>query len=107
MAGSNFLDGPFTDSGLAHIHTLKRLKTLYITSQQITGSGLAVVAELPALTDLGLRGSLSSDVSVPAIARCKALQCVTFLESELSEEGRRQLRQALPDCRINEYGRSE
>ena len=107
MAGSNFLDGPFTDAGLAHIHTLKRLKTLYITSQQITGSGLAVVAELPALTDLGLRGSLSSDVSVPAIARCKALQCVTFLESELSDEGRRQLRQALPDCQINEYGRSE
>lgn len=100
-----FLEGPFTDAGLSHIRALKRLKTLYLTSQQFTTAGLAVVAELPELTDLCLDCAFSQDASVPVITRCKSLQCVTFFESSLSREGRQQLRQALPDCEIFEPGR--
>jgi hypothetical protein len=81
------------------------LKTLYLTSQQFTTAGLAVVAELPELTDLCLDCAFSQDASVAVVTRCKSLQHVTFFESSLSDEGRQQLRQALPDCEIFEPGR--
>jgi hypothetical protein len=100
-----FLEGPFTDEGLSHIRALKRLKTLYLTSQQFTTAGLAVVAELPELTDLCLHCAFSQDSSVPVLARCKSLRWVTFFESTLSDEGRRQLLRALPECEIFEPGR--
>jgi hypothetical protein len=102
-----FLKGPFTDAGLAHLNTLKHLQTLYITSQRITAAGLAVLSDLPALAELGLRGTLSGDASIPALVRFKTLQCATFIESRLSDEGRQQLREALPNCEIDEIGRSE
>jgi hypothetical protein len=100
-----FLEGPFTDAGLSHIRALTRLKTLYLTSQHFTTAGLAVVAELPELTDLCLDCAFSQDASVPVVTQCKSLQRVTFFESSLSEEGRHQFRLLLPDCEIFEPGR--
>jgi hypothetical protein len=98
-----FLKGPFSDAGLGQIRSLKRLQTLYVTSERVTPEGLAVVAELPELTDLGLRVTPVTDASVPILARCKALASLTLFHSDLTYEGRKLLREALLDCDLDEH----
>lgn len=96
-----FLEGPFTDSGLLLMSSLSRLEVLYVTSDRVTAEGLAVVAELPELTRLGLDITPLPDAIVPVLSRCKSLSSLILFCSNLTSEGLRQLRRALPDCEID------
>jgi Leucine-rich repeat (LRR) protein len=97
-----FLDGPFTDVGLREIRALKKLRTLYITSEQATDEGLSVIAELPELARLGLESKLLTDKSAAIIAQCQSLQYLGLFKTSLTDAGREMLRNALPDCEIRD-----
>jgi len=97
------LEGPFSDAGLEHLNSLRQLSTLFITSDRITPKGLAVVAELPELTTLGLKITPLTDANVPVLARCKPLTSLLLIHSDLTAAGLEQLRQALPDCEIDDF----
>ncbi len=96
-----FLKGPFSDAGLRQIRSLKHLWTLYITSERVTLEGLAVAADLPKLTNLGLKFTVT-DMSIPILARCKSLTSLTLFRSHLTDAGLKQLGLALPDCEIDD-----
>jgi len=75
---SVLLPNTVTDAGLAHLHGLTGLERLWLNSTQLTDAGLAQIH--------GLTG----------------LKWISFGGNQVTDAGRAKLRQALPNCRINE-----
>lgn len=72
----DFVGGPATDAGLAHVRSLSRLQRLNLSDTQITDAGLKHLQGLTQLRELVLRGT------------------------RVTDEGVQQLQSALPNCRI-------
>ena len=72
----DFVGGPATDAGLAHVRSLSRLQRLNLSDTQITDAGLEHLQGLTQLRELVLRGT------------------------RVTDEGVQQLQSALPNCKI-------
>ena len=72
----DFVGGPATDAGLAHVQGLSRLQRLNLSDTQITDAGLEHLQGLTQLRELVLRGT------------------------RVTDEGIQQLQLALPNCQI-------
>lgn len=89
-----------TDDVVEHIKVLDRLKALQLSHTGITDAGIAALKGFADLTHLGLDGTVVSDASVDVLAGFKSLKYLNIADTDLTKEGRQQLRKALPDCEI-------
>ena len=89
-----------TDEVVKYIKVLKRLKALQLSHTGITDSGLAALQGFADLTHLGLDGTVVSDVSIPVLTSFESLQYLNIADSELTADGMKKLRAALPECEI-------
>lgn len=89
-----------TDDVVDHIKVLDRLKALQLSHTGITDAGIAALKGFADLTHLGLDGTVVSDASVNVLASFKSLKYLNIADTDLTKDGRQQLREALPDCEV-------
>lgn len=114
-----------TDAGLAHLAVLEKLEQLRLTRTKVSGNGLASLKECRSLrfldlgetqvTDKNLTFVASfvnlqtldvsytkvSNASIPTIAELRNLTSLVLDGSEVSRAGAKQLKMALPKCRVS------
>ena len=90
---------------LAHLSTLRHLETLALTSEDITATGIAVIAEIPKLTRVHLDAPLMADDCIPSLLRCSSLDAMLIHRSALSDAGLQRLRDGLPKCGVEDFQR--
>ncbi len=61
---------------------------------------VAALTNLPGLEYLNLNRSSVTDANVPELSLLKSLRSLRLLETEVSDEGERELQKALPHCTI-------
>ena len=88
-----------TGAGLRNLEGLKRLKSLDL-GNHITDAGLAHLKGMIQLESLWLHDSPVTDVGVTYLEKLQHLQVLGFAGTEVSDEGVRRLRVALPYCTI-------
>ncbi|HJT36299.1 MAG TPA: hypothetical protein VJ783_30030 [Pirellulales bacterium] len=113
-----------TDAGLVHLTPLKRLTYLAIWDSQINGTGLkhlrgltklknlnlggtwvddAVllqVAEIPTLKSIELVDANVTDIGLSHLTKMASLESLVLSGTQVTEEGRRAFRQAMPKCKL-------
>lgn len=92
-----------TEVGLARLRSLKQLKQLEIRYIDLSSDRLKYLRELPELRELVL-GRGITDADVVHLGKMTSLRRLTVLENTLSDNAISQLRSALPQCRIEQYG---
>jgi hypothetical protein len=95
------------DEGLAHFQRLKNLERLGLSGAKITDRGIAFLSNLPKLQYLSINDTEVSDLAFEPIVAMKALQEIELSRTNVTKEGIRKLRQALPGRRINGEGGPE
>lgn len=112
-----------TDSGLARLNQLAKLESLYLAVTAVNGEGFKHLRGLARLQRLDLRGSKLNDAGLGQVARLRGLKAIELDDTEITDagvahlqkrdslewigglsrtqvtkEGRRALKQALPKC---------
>ncbi len=90
-----------TDAMLKRLTRCEQLEQLRIASPRFTDEGLAVLAEMPRLRYLHLVGSPLADGAVPHLKRLTGLSALYLDGTEITLDGKRELRDALPDTHIH------
>lgn len=95
------LDDRISDTGLAQLDKLPKLRGLFLGGKQITNRSVEWIAEhYPKLETLSLAGTAVTDDAVPQLSLLKDLTGLDVIQTSLSEAGVRKLHVALPRCRI-------
>lgn len=92
-------DTKITDAGLVYLSQASRLSTLSLENTAVTDKGLAHLRGLP-LTFLDLRGTAVSDGGVTHLATLKNMFVLRVDDSAISEQGMKELGDALPRCKV-------
>ena len=79
---------------------MKRLIALRINETQVTGAGLATLADKLALRMLDVHGLSLTDDDLPALTRMSSLAQLDVTATKLTEQGLAQLRKKLSRCQI-------
>lgn len=91
-----------TDRGMAHVARISTLRSLgLINCDRITGEGLGHLAGMESLRRLDLRGC--DGITDEALERLRGMHHLEEIElagSSVTEQGVRNLRSALPGCRV-------
>jgi hypothetical protein len=113
----------FTDSGLEHLKGLPNLQNLALDHTEITDAGLVHLSSVPRLERLGLCYTRISDNGLPHLSgvtklqiltlpgsitdaglmhlnRLSSLRLVTVPKTHVTDEGIKNLHEALPNCEI-------
>jgi hypothetical protein len=93
-------DTQASDEGLNAISQLRDLFSIHLDGASIHGPGLAVVSRLPKLRNLGLRRCPIDDRGLEYLKSFTALRYVQLQGTRITRAGLKQLREALPECRI-------
>jgi hypothetical protein len=89
------------DDGLAHFQNLKNLQMLGLSGTKVTDRGMAHIGNLPKLVYLALSDTTVSDQSIETLITMDSLQDVELYRTNVTQDGIRRLRDALPQCMIN------
>ena len=93
--------GPrITDTGMNVLATMRHLRHLDICAHLVTDDGVRALAILPDLEVLWITRCRVTDDIIPVLAKLKKLRELNVRNTEVTERGIEQLRQALPGCRI-------
>jgi hypothetical protein len=90
-----------TDTGVEHLKGLSQLKELFLRSPNVTDAGLEHLKDLTQLQRLAI--SLSPNVTDAGLEHLKGLTQLTnliLLGTRVTDEGKKKLQQALPNCKI-------
>jgi hypothetical protein len=93
-------DTKVTDDGLEYLSELSSLDGLTLLNDEITDRGLVHLQRLKKLSRLDLMNTLVTDDSVEALSRLASLKSLRIYETGMTEKGYRELKTALPKCRI-------
>jgi hypothetical protein len=95
-----------SNGGLRELKDLKGLTALYLLPQPparpIDDDGMKVIAGFEKLAALDLRGARVTDRSLPQLKALKNLTVLIVAHSQLTKAGVKELRAALPACKIVE-----
>ncbi len=90
-----------TDAGLKDVAKLKRLDELILSRTQVTDAGLKELAKMKWLHTLDLTDTVITDAGLPALAKLHPrLTYLYLMETQVTEGNMRELRKAMPKCRI-------
>ena len=92
-----------TDAGLAQLANLTKMRELNLAETKITDAGLAHLEGMADLRTLNLHGTATTDKGLTTLAGLKNLKTLT-VGREVTEEGLKSLRTALPTTRIQGEG---
>ncbi|HEY4312184.1 MAG TPA: hypothetical protein VGN12_22240 [Pirellulales bacterium] len=95
-----FLVGPYSSLALKQVSQLHNLQTLFITSDCVTDADIAVLADLPKLTWLGLRTPRLTDAGALLLRHCRGLRYLGIFRSALTQTGMKMLQESMPDCNL-------
>jgi hypothetical protein len=91
-----------TDEGVRHLSHMTTLQTLVLDETQITDAALEGVGKLVNLEEwLGLNQTQVSDAGLPHLAGLKNCKNLTLIGTNVSREGLRRLRTALPQTNVS------
>jgi len=96
----NLVDCELDDSAMPALGQLARLQSLNLGRTRITGHGVPHLVQLVDLRELDLSGTRITDDAIAELGKIRALKFVSLSNTLVTAEGRRKLRQSLPDCRI-------
>jgi hypothetical protein len=92
-----------SDENLKYLADLSELKTLYLTYPTFTGEGLGRLKDLPQLRELSVTCAEGlTDAGLQSIAQLTQLRSLRLDHTQVVDEGIKKLRQALPNCRIED-----
>ncbi len=97
----NLSNTELSDASLARLSKYSLLEQLRIASPHFTDHGVAVLAELPRLRYLHLIDTPLTDCAIPHLKRLAGLSALYLDGTEITLEGKRELRDALPDTHIH------
>jgi hypothetical protein len=97
-------DTQVTDAGLEHLKGLTQLETLVLASTQVTGTGLKHLKGLTQLKTLDLQCSQLTTDGLAYLKELTQLKNLTMCRTPADDnyDNRAALKNALPNCRINE-----
>ena len=88
-----------TDSSLVHLEQLTSLQVLDLSrNKKITDAGVALLSELPNLTELRIDGSQITDAAIADLKKLTKLRSLSISNTKISSDGVAQLEKALPQC---------
>ena len=99
-----------TDNGLKHLRHLSQLVGLELSDCKISDNGLALLGELPVIQTLWLSKTIRygyddrsdfTDKSVEYLSTLKTLLDLQIADSQMTESGLAELKEALPDCKVS------
>jgi len=91
-----------TDAGVRHLRHMTMLRMLTLDETQITDAAMEDVGELVNLEEwLGLTDNRLTDAAVPHLSKLTKLRSLNLLRTNVSPEGLRQLRIALPGTQVS------
>jgi hypothetical protein len=91
---------PITNAGLAHLRGLNQLRTLDLRETRISDAGLEQLAALARLSVLCVDSPEITDAGVEKLGVLKSLSSLDIRGTWVTENGAANLKQALPDCKI-------
>jgi hypothetical protein len=89
-----------TDATMPLVAKLPDLKTLFASNVDAGKEALAVIGQLGKLETLDLAGTAVDDSAVDWIRKLTALRKLTIANTKITDAGRQQLKEALPECEI-------
>jgi len=89
-----------TDEGLEPLSRCKNLTSLQLPYVSVGDSGIAKLATLSSLSSLNLEGTDITDAAIKSLTSLGNLTRLNLKHTALTEEAVDQLRNRLPDCRI-------
>jgi len=90
---------PLDDAGLQHLQRFPWLRTLRIGYTRITDEGLMKTTGFGEVVSLDLKGTNTSDLSIPRLTKFVALKDITF-GSKVTLNGIEAFQKAVPECRV-------
>jgi hypothetical protein len=93
--------GNLTAKGFAHIGSRHKLAGVIMAHCEFSEDALVHLADLPGLTNIILQDCPISDAAVPYLARLHGLKRLNIVNTNITSEGAKKLRDALPKCRFN------
>lgn len=93
-------DTAITGASLDVLAALPALETLSLRNTQVKPADLAKLAASKSLRELSISGPWVTDAAAPYLARLTQLKTLSLEGSELTEEGIKILREALPDTQL-------
>ena len=97
----NLDDTKITDTGLEQIKEMTQLQRLQLSGTQVSDVGLKHLKELTNLESLALNSTRVTYAGLLYLKDLKALRSLSLLGTQMSPIDRLNLRQAMPDCKIN------
>jgi hypothetical protein len=97
---SPLLRSPLPGATLGHLKALPRIRWLELAYTEVADTGLASLKGLHELEHLSLAKTEISDAGLEHLAGLTHLRFVDLRETRVTEEGVKNLRQALPKCKI-------
>ena len=94
-------DAPISDAGLAHLSRMENLKDLSLTGTKLTDAGLVHLGRLENLEYLQLVGNKINDAGLAHLTGLKNLQWLNLGNTNVTSNGARTLKQAMPKVRIS------
>jgi internalin A len=102
LTSLSITSGQITGSGLPQLRGLRQLRRLeFVECRQLHATDLEALANLPALKVLNLRRSPIDDSAVDSLKKLTQLRTLNLSETKVTPNGKRQLGEALPKCRIS------
>jgi hypothetical protein len=89
--------GSVTDAVLTKLTALTDLRRLALYGTQVTDGGMREIVHFKQLQDFSLVGGVVSDAGLMELAALKKLEHVVVFLSRMTEEGKMQLKKALPE----------
>ncbi len=104
LSSSKFTDNVITDEGLKFLQNLKGLRNLDLSNNCITDEGLKFLQNLKSLRLLGLGHNRGvTDEGVKYLQGLHNLEVLQLNKAAFNETGVKNLKHALPGCRISWY----
>ena len=89
-----------SDDQLKQLARLTRLRTLWLVDSKVTGRGLAVLAEFPALRELHVRRDQLTDDGLRHLKQLSRLEKLTLWGLRFDDPRANELQLALPKCKV-------
>jgi hypothetical protein len=100
----NLIGTRVTGAGLAHLTRAPRLDRLHLDQTRVGDDGLEHVAAIKSLTMISLVGTRVTDAGLAKLATARYLSQIDLGGSTITAEGVLRLRQALPNCTVDDSG---
>ncbi|MBC7819068.1 MAG: SUMF1/EgtB/PvdO family nonheme iron enzyme, partial [Planctomycetaceae bacterium] len=91
---------PMGDAGLLHLQSFPKLNQISLSQVPVTNAGLAALQKIPQLTSLKLSELPLDDAAVEPLKKLTKLTDLRLTQTKLTSAGIGELKNALPNCKI-------